>query len=133
MRKREADARDPVFVFPGQGTQWKGMALELLEESPLFARRMSECSSAFEPHVDWDLFDVLTSPDDPLWDYPRFVQPAIFAIQVSLMEVWGSFGVQPGAVIGQSVGESAAAFAAGAFELEEAARVSPPRGPWPSF
>jgi acyl transferase domain-containing protein/acyl carrier protein len=100
------------------------MALELLGESPVFERRMNECAVALRPHVEWDLLDTLQRPDDPLWEWPRFVQPAIFAVAVSLTEIWKSLGVEPGAVVGQSVGENAAACVAGAFPLEEAAKLS---------
>ncbi|MFE6488138.1 type I polyketide synthase, partial [Streptomyces sp. NPDC057757] len=55
----EGDARPPVFVFPGQGSQWTGMAVELLDSSPRFAARMKECAQALEPYVEWDLLDVL--------------------------------------------------------------------------
>ncbi|GDY50062.1 hypothetical protein SVIO_006850 [Streptomyces violaceusniger] len=115
-------AREPgrtVFVFPGQGSQWSGMGLALLEESTVFAARMRACARALSPFVDWDLFDVLREPmtgDD-------VVQPATFAVMVSLAELWRSHGVRPDAVIGHSQGEIAAAVVAGALSLEDAARV----------
>ncbi|WP_425427106.1 SDR family NAD(P)-dependent oxidoreductase [Actinophytocola xinjiangensis] len=108
----------PVFVFPGQGSQWVGMAAELLESSPVFAARMADCSAALAPHVDWSLLDVL---DD--LDRVDVVQPVLWAVMVSLAAVWRSYGVEPAGVIGHSQGEIAAACVSGALSLEDGARV----------
>ncbi|BBC30132.1 Polyketide synthase [Streptomyces graminofaciens] len=110
-----------VFVFPGQGSQWAGMARELLDESPVFAARMEECERALAPFVDWSLLDAVRSGS--AWDRVDVVQPALFAVMVSLAEVWRSFGVVPDAVVGHSQGEIAAAVVAGALSLEDAAQV----------
>ncbi|WP_425435739.1 SDR family NAD(P)-dependent oxidoreductase [Lentzea kentuckyensis] len=109
-----------VFVFPGQGSQWAGMATELAGESPVFARHLAECAEALRPHTDWSLLDVLR--DDPL-DRVDVVQPALFAVMVALARLWQEHGVRPSAVIGHSQGEIAAAHVAGALSLEDAARV----------
>ncbi|HEY8979389.1 MAG TPA: type I polyketide synthase, partial [Streptomyces sp.] len=108
-----------VFVFPGQGSQWTGMALELLDSSPVFAARMAECEEALSGFVDWSLRDALRG------DLERVdvVQPVLWAVMVSLAEVWRSFGVEPAAVVGHSQGEIAAAVVAGALSLEDGARV----------
>ncbi|KIF79664.1 hypothetical protein QR77_03315, partial [Streptomyces sp. 150FB] len=116
-----ADAgRRTVFVFPGQGTQWAGMALELLESAPVFAERLAECERALAPHVDWSLTEILRSGD-----YERVdrVQPVLFAVMVSLAALWRSGGVEPDAVIGHSQGEIAAACVAGALSLDDAAKI----------
>jgi acyl transferase domain-containing protein/acyl carrier protein len=110
-----------VFVFPGQGSQWAGMARELLDESPVFAARMEECERALAPFVDWSLLDAVRSGS--AWDQVDVVQPALFAVMVSLTEVWRSFGVVPDAVVGHSQGEIAAAVVAGALSLEDGAQV----------
>ncbi|KND44528.1 type I polyketide synthase [Streptomyces stelliscabiei] len=110
-----------VFVFPGQGSQWAGMARELLDESPVFAARMEECERALAPFVDWSLLDAVRSGG--VWDRVDVVQPALFAVMVSLAEVWRSFGVVPDAVVGHSQGEIAAAVVAGALSLEDGAQV----------
>ncbi|MDX2831283.1 type I polyketide synthase [Streptomyces scabiei] len=110
-----------VFVFPGQGSQWAGMARELLDESPVFAARMEECERALAPFVDWSLLDAVRSGG--AWDRVDVVQPALFAVMVSLAEVWRSFGVVPDAVVGHSQGEIAAAVVAGALSLEDGAQV----------
>ncbi|MFI9383505.1 type I polyketide synthase [Kutzneria sp. NPDC052558] len=112
---------DPVFVFPGQGAQWVGMATELWDTSAVFAARMAECEHAFGSFVDWSLRDVLS--DERMLDRVDVVQPALFAVMVSLAELWRSHGVRPAAVIGHSQGEIAAACVAGALSLEDAARV----------
>ncbi|MFD9568930.1 type I polyketide synthase [Streptomyces sp. NPDC059982] len=116
-----AGGSGPVFVFPGQGSQWVGMAVELLDSSPVFAARIAECEKALAPYVDWSLTEVLRS-DDPL-ERVDVVQPVLFAVMVALAEVWISYGVRPSAVIGHSQGEIAAACVAGALSLEDAAKV----------
>ncbi|WP_456293807.1 type I polyketide synthase [Streptomyces goshikiensis] len=113
-----------AFVFPGQGSQWVGMAAELLGSSPVFAARVDECAKALEPFTDWSLVDVLRGVEGaPSLDRVDVVQPALFAVMVSLAEVWRSAGVRPGAVIGHSQGEIAAACVAGILSLDDAARV----------
>ncbi|MEV4096139.1 type I polyketide synthase [Streptosporangium saharense] len=108
-----------LFVFPGQGTQWTGMALDLLDTEPVFAQRLTECAEALAEFTDWDLFEALKS------DLNRVdvVQPALWAVMVSLAELWRSYGVHPDAVIGHSQGEIAAATVSGALSLHDAARV----------
>ncbi|MEO3756612.1 type I polyketide synthase [Streptomyces sp. B6B3] len=114
----------PVFVFPGQGTQWAGMAAGLLETSPVFARRMAECAAALEGLADFSLLDVIRGAEGaPGLDRVDVVQPVLWAVMVSLAEVWRSFGVQPAAVVGHSQGEIAAACVAGVLSLPDAARV----------
>ncbi|MGW7533250.1 type I polyketide synthase [Amycolatopsis sp. NPDC054798] len=120
-----AESGNAVFVFPGQGSQWAGMALGLLESSPVFAERLSECAAALESFVDWSLLDVLRGvAGAPSLDRVDVVQPALWAVMVSLAEVWQAHGVQPAAVVGHSQGEIAAACVAGALSLEDGARVS---------
>ncbi|WP_345655884.1 SDR family NAD(P)-dependent oxidoreductase, partial [Streptomyces tremellae] len=113
-----------ALVFPGQGAQWAGMAAELLESSPVFAARMDECAEALAPYTDWSLPDVLrrAEADGPL-DRVDVVQPALWAVMVSLAELWRSYGVVPAAVVGHSQGEIAAACVAGGLSLADAARV----------
>ena len=113
-----------VFVFPGQGSQWPGMAVELLGASPAFRDRMAECAEALAPFTGWSLPDVLREePGAPPLSRVDVVQPALFAIMVSLAAWWRSMGVEPAAVVGHSQGEIAAACVAGALSLQDAARV----------
>ncbi|MFE9009726.1 type I polyketide synthase, partial [Streptomyces sp. NPDC007875] len=113
-----------VFVFPGQGAQWVGMAVGLMESSPVFAEAMAECEAALAPYVDWSLAGVLRGADGaPGYDREDVVQPVLFAVMVSLARLWRSVGVLPDAVMGHSQGEIAAACVAGALSLEDAAKV----------
>lgn len=117
---------DVAFVFPGQGAQWPGMASELLETSEVFRNRMDECAQALEPHLDWALLDLLRAPAPALAPGPEradVVQPALFAVTLSLAALWRQHGVEPAAVLGHSVGEISAAVVAGALTLDDAARV----------
>ncbi|MEV8420834.1 SDR family NAD(P)-dependent oxidoreductase [Streptomyces niveus] len=110
-----------AFVFPGQGSQWTGMAVELLESAPVFAGRMRECEVALAPYVDWELSDVLD--DEVMLERVDVVQPVLWAVMVSLAELWRSYGVEPAAVLGHSQGEIAAACVAGALSLDDGAKV----------
>ncbi|MEU4252337.1 type I polyketide synthase [Amycolatopsis sp. NPDC026612] len=110
-----------ALVFPGQGSQWAGMALDLAESSPVFAARLDECAAALASFVDWSLCEVLA--DAAALARVDVVQPALFAVMVSLAGLWRSFGVVPDAVVGHSQGEIAAAVVAGALSLEDGARV----------
>ncbi|MFC5056498.1 SDR family NAD(P)-dependent oxidoreductase [Saccharothrix xinjiangensis] len=111
----------PVFVFPGQGSQWPGMAADLLDTSPTFARRLAQCDTALGHHVDWSLVQVIR--DRTPLDRVDVIQPALFGVMVSLAELWRSHGTHPTAVIGHSQGEIAAACVAGALTLDDAARI----------
>ncbi|TDP92882.1 type I polyketide synthase [Labedaea rhizosphaerae] len=115
------DADSVTLVFPGHGSQWVGMARDLLAESPVFAARMRACADALAPFVDWSLLDVLD--DAEALDRIDVVQPALWAVMVSLARTWQSLGVPVGAVLGHSQGEIAAAVVAGALSLDDGARV----------
>ncbi|MFC8425646.1 beta-ketoacyl synthase N-terminal-like domain-containing protein, partial [Streptomyces sp. NPDC057236] len=113
-----------ALVFPGQGSQWEGMARELLRTSPVFRASIEACHDALAPYVDWSLVDTLNSePGTPALDRADVVQPVLFAVMVSLARVWESLGLRPDAVVGHSQGEVAAAHVAGALDLEDAARI----------
>ncbi|MFJ4658842.1 type I polyketide synthase [Nocardia sp. NPDC088792] len=116
-----ADRGKVVFVFPGQGSQWPGMALELAQSSPVFAERLNECGAALAEFADWSLLDVLA--DEAMLERVDIVQPALWAVMVSLAELWRSYGVEPAAVVGHSQGEIAAAVVSGGLSLLDGARV----------
>jgi acyl transferase domain-containing protein/NADP-dependent 3-hydroxy acid dehydrogenase YdfG/acyl carrier protein len=110
-----------VFVFPGQGGQWAGMAQDLLAREPVFAGAIDACDAALRPHVEWSLRELLAAATLP--DRIDVVQPALFALQVAIAALWRSFGIEPQAVVGHSLGEVAAAHVAGALSLDDAARI----------
>ncbi|MFF4281601.1 type I polyketide synthase [Streptomyces kronopolitis] len=119
-----ARAGGTVFVFPGQGSQWAGMARELSASSEVFRNRLAACDEALSTYVDWSLTEVLDGAEGaPGLERADVVQPVLFAVMVALAELWRSFGVEPEAVVGHSQGEVAAACVAGALSLEDAARV----------
>ncbi|GAA3475650.1 type I polyketide synthase [Streptomyces yanii] len=113
-----------VFVFPGQGWQWAGMAAGLLEESSDFVEHVEVCEKALAPYVDWSLTAVLRGESGaPAHERVDVLQPVLWAVMVSLAAVWRAHGVEPDAVIGHSQGEIAAACVAGALSLDDGARV----------
>lgn len=121
--RAEAAPRRVVFVFPGQGSQWRGMGRQLYASEAVFRRAIDRCAAAFAAWADWPLIEVFHAESAPRLDDIDVVQPMLFAIQVALAELWQSWGVRPQAVIGHSLGEVAAAHIAGALSLEDAARV----------
>uniref|UniRef100_UPI0038CDA4C9 type I polyketide synthase n=1 Tax=Saccharopolyspora indica TaxID=1229659 RepID=UPI0038CDA4C9 len=116
-----ADRGRTVFVFPGQGSQWVGMGVDLLGSSPVFAERFAECSEALERFVEWSPREMLG--DEAGLSRVDVVQPLLWAVMVSLAAVWESLGVKPDAVVGHSQGEIAAAVVSGALSVEDGARI----------
>jgi acyl transferase domain-containing protein len=116
--------RMTVLVFPGQGSQWTGMAADLLDTSEVFAARLRRCADAIGAYVDWSVEDVLRQrAGAPSLDRVEVVQPVLFSVHLALAELWMANGLVPQAVIGQSQGEIAAACVSGALSLEDAALV----------
>ncbi|KIE26574.1 polyketide synthase [Streptomyces sp. MUSC 125] len=119
-----AGAGKTVLVFPGQGSQWDAMARELYAAAPVFQAHLEECARALSAFVEWDLLEVLLTDDGgALLSRVDVVQPALFAVMVSLAALWQSHGLELDAVVGHSQGEIAAACVAGVLSLEDAARV----------
>ncbi|MBB4911532.1 type I polyketide synthase [Actinophytocola algeriensis] len=120
------DDAGPVFVFPGQGSQWTEMARDLLDAEPAFAARFAGCADALAEFVDWDPAAALA--DDDLLARADVVQPVLWAVMVSLAALWEAHGVRPAAVVGHSQGEIAAATVAGGLSIRDAALVVALRG-----
>ena len=115
---------NPVFVFSGNGSQYAGMGRQLLSESKVFRDAISEVDALFARYADYSLVEVLQDPEkESMLRLTEVAQPALFAIQVGLVRLLKGSGITPGAVIGHSVGEVAAAWASGALTLEQAIHV----------
>ncbi|XXX76158.1 SDR family NAD(P)-dependent oxidoreductase [Sorangium sp. So ce134] len=122
----EAPATAPkvVFVFPGQGSQWPGMGRALLAEEPAFRAAIEACDEAIRREAGFSVADELRADEGAsrLGEID-VVQPVLFAVEVALAALWRSWGVEPDAVVGHSMGEVAAAHVAGALTLQDAAAV----------
>jgi len=114
--------RKVVFVCPGQGSQWKGMARDLLATQPLFHDTIARIDRVARTHMQRSLLDELLEPGPEPWPID-VVQPLLFAVEVALGELWRSWGIEPDAIVGHSMGEVAAFHLAGALSLEDAVRV----------
>ncbi|MFE6864097.1 SDR family NAD(P)-dependent oxidoreductase [Nocardia sp. NPDC057668] len=121
-RARTADRT--AFVFPGQGSQWHGLAAVLYEHDPVFAETVDACARALKPHVDWDAVAVLSGASGPGWlERVDEVQPVLWALSVAIATSWQRAGIVPDVVIGHSQGEIAAATVAGLLSLDDAALI----------
>jgi acyl transferase domain-containing protein/acyl carrier protein/short-subunit dehydrogenase len=114
-----------VFVLTGMGPQWPGMGRGLLEEEPVFRAAIERTDSLFRRYGDWSLLEELAADEaHSRMARAEVAQTTNFALQAALTDLWRSWGVEPAAVVGHSVGEVAAAYAAGALDLDDAMRVS---------
>jgi acyl transferase domain-containing protein len=113
-----------AFVMSGQGPQWWGMGRELFDHEPVFRQTIQRCDAAMLPWARFSLIEEFRRAEGTSQMHrTEIAQPAIFAMQVALAQLWKSWGVQPAAIVGHSVGEVAAACVAGVLTLEQAARV----------
>ena len=133
-RKSSATKRDVVFMFPGQGSQYVRMGQNLYEHSTVFRENLDTCAEILAPLLGRDLRAVLFPPagDEEaakeILKNTQFTQPALFALGYSLAQVWRSWGIEPTALMGHSIGEFAAACTAGVFELADGLKMIAERG-----
>lgn len=116
--------RKLAWIFPGQGSQWLGMGRDLLAQEAVFRDTIEACDRIMRNYVDWSLLDQLRADEA----HSRLheidvIQPTIFALQIALANLWRSWGIEPDAVIGHSMGEVAAACVAGCISLDDGAWI----------
>src|SRR5215469_6387643 len=113
-----------AFAFAGNGPQWWGMARQLLESDLVFRETIRTCDSVFVRLAGWPISqELLRNESESRMHLTSVAQPALFAVQVGLLALWKSWGVEPSAIVGHSAGEVAAAYAAGILSLDDALTV----------
>jgi acyl transferase domain-containing protein len=118
-----------AFVMSGQGPQWWGMGRELMRDEPVFRNIIERCDAAMKPWAAFSLIEELGKDEETSQMHrTEIAQPCIFAMQMGLSALWQSWGIKPAAIVGHSVGEIAAACAAGILTLEQGAQVIVLRG-----
>lgn len=124
------DAPGLAFLYTGQGAQYPGMGWALYQTSPVFRRALEECDAILRSRLEVPLLELL-DPSSPHGDQVHrtdYTQPALFALQYALTRMWEGWGIRPDVVLGHSIGEFAAAHAAGVFSLEDALHLVSARG-----
>ncbi len=114
----------PIFLFPGQGSQYPNMAKGLYETQPIFRQVLDQCAALLE--LDHSLLEILASEKRII--QTQYTQPALFAVEYALAQLWQHWGLRPKAMLGHSIGEYVAACLAGVFDLETALRLVTWRG-----
>lgn len=115
----------PVFVYTGMGPQWWAMGRELYDHNATYRKAVEACDAIFRDLSGWSILDeMLADEKDSKITATEIAQPANFMIQVGLTAMWRAQGIEPGAIVGHSVGEISAAYAAGVLSLEDAVKVS---------
>ena len=123
-----SEAPATVFLFPGQGAQYAGMARGLYEREPVFRQELDRCAELLRPHLGLDLREAIFSDDGNRLKQTALTQPALFAVEYAAAKQWMAWGIVPESMIGHSVGEYVAACLAGVFSLEDALALVAERG-----
>lgn len=122
-RGKKRGAVEPVFLFPGQGAQSPGMGSELYQTHPEFRRTLLECAELLKGELEEPLLEVLWGARTGLLDQTSYTQPALFAVEYALAQLWRSWGIEPAVVLGHSVGEYVAACVAGVYDLADGLKL----------
>jgi myxalamid-type polyketide synthase MxaB len=117
-----------AFLFTGQGSQFAGMGRELYETQPRFRKTLERCDELLSPFLHPSLLSVMYGESGSLIGETAYTQPALFALEYALADLWRSWGIEPDAVLGHSAGEYVAACVAGVLSLEDALRLVAERG-----